>query len=200
MKAYFETLKNNTNLIKKFIINLITMSFFGIFITVPVTVLVKKNEQSELLIALTSLFAFVLFLVIVHDAFWQIGAKNAIKQKPAQGFVDSFLGLKCVIAAYSPVILITLAIFILKIINQMTANEIIGAIYGYLVIGLHFIFHGMYWGMFNVLFKQNVLSLILFLALTIIFPSISYYLGTKEKKLRSFIGLEHVDFGNNKKD
>ena len=82
----------------------------------------------------------------------------------------------------------------------MTANEIIGAIYGYLVIGLHFIFHGMYWGMFNVLFKQNVLSLILFLALTIIFPSISYYLGTKEKKLRSFIGLEHVDFGNDKKD
>lgn len=196
MKSYIKTLKDNTNLIKKFIVNLITMSLFGIFITVPVTVLVKNNEQSEVFIALTSLFAFILFLVIMHDAFWQIGAKNSIKQKASQGYADSFLGLKCVLAAYSPVILITSAIFILSVINQTTGNEIVGAIYLYLVLGLHFLFHGMYWGMFNILFQQNVLSLVLFLILTILFPSLSYYLGTKEKKFRSFFGLEDVDFGN----
>ena len=200
MKSYIETLKSNTNLIRKFLVNLITMSFFGIFITVPVTILVKRNEQSDLFIALTSVFAFILFAIVIHDAYWQIGAKNAIKQKPNKGYVDSLIGLKCVLAAYSPVILITIAIFVLKLINQMTGSEIVGAVYGYLVIGLHFIFHGMYWGLFNVLFQQNVFSLIFFVALTIFFPSFSYYLGTKEKKLRSFFGLEHIDFGNDKKD
>ena len=172
------------------------MSFFGIFITVPVTVLVNRNNQSKLFIVLASVFAFLLFLIITHDAFWQIGAKNAIKQKPKQGTVDSLLGFKCVLAAYSPVILIVIAIYVFKIINQITTNEVLGAIYGFLIIGLHFLFHGMYWGMFNFLFAQNDLSLLLFLALTIFFPSFSYYLGTKEKKFRSFFGLEHIDFGN----
>ena len=198
MKKYIETLKNNTELIKKFIINLITMSLFGIFLTVPVTVLVRRNGLSDMLIALTSLFAFLLFAFVVHDAYWQIGARNAIRERSRQGKADSLLGLKCVLGAYSPVILITLLIYIVKIINITTNNEVFGAIYGYLVIGLHFIFHGMYWGLFNILFQQNDLSLILFLALTIAFPSLSYYLGTKEIKFRSFFGLGDVDFGNKK--
>lgn len=193
---YKELLKSNTDIIRKFVVNLITMSIFGIFITLPVSALVQKQKAGPVFTVIASLFSVFFFMFVTHDAFWQIGARNAIREKAKKGKADGYTGFKCIIVAYSPVIFFTLFTIALRIINQLTEIQVFAQIYLWLVFIINILFHGMYLGLFNEVFNMNVYSYLLFLVVTVTLPSLSYYLGTKEIKLRSFIGLGDLNFGN----
>ena len=196
---YIEVLKNNTDIIRKFIVNLITMSIFGIFLTIPVGAIIKQNDLSPMLSSLASLFALFFFVFVTHDAFWQVGAKNSIREKTRFGKADRWVGFKCIIAAYSPVILLTIIIIALRIANQVTQIQVFAQIYGTMVFFVNILFQGMYLGAFNTIFNQNVYFFFLFHVITVALPSLSYYFGTKEIKVRSFIGLGDVNFGDKNK-
>ncbi|OGO90643.1 MAG: hypothetical protein A2Y17_02830 [Clostridiales bacterium GWF2_38_85] len=187
-------IKENFRIIRKFWINQFTMSLFGLFLTIPMSVFAKKNSLGNTPVLIASIVAAFLFIFIMHDLFWQAGAKNAIKQKGKGSRIDRKHGLKTALVAYSPTIIITLISVIMFLINVNSSSEWAGNVNSVLIFILNFIFSGMYFGIFNLYFSNQPYYMLIFTAITIIIPAISYYMGTKETKLHSLVGLGNVDF------
>ena len=192
-------IKENFSILKKFLINQITMSIFGLFLTIPMMFLSENKSLGDIPIIISSIVAFLVFMFIIHDLFWQLGAKDGIKLRSRNIIPEKTLGLKLVLVAYSPTILLVIITNIMYLLSINFSQEWAGNIYGVVLVIVNFIFHGMYFGIYNLYFVTQPYFMFIFVVITVLLPSLSYILGIKEKKFRAFFGLGNVDFNTKKK-
>ncbi|HPE94469.1 MAG TPA: hypothetical protein PLT66_00185 [Bacillota bacterium] len=197
-KAFF---KENSSLIAKFFITQISINVFSLVIAIAMRMVVHSYDAPKtLLYVLSGLAGTFFFWFLIHDYFWQRGAKDHIMIEAGHLKRDVWKGLKVGAVALLPTLVLTLVYVITYLIAVPTQSVVIGSINAVVTLPLFYLFDGMYYSFFSLAEGSYALPFVVLgvSLLSLAFPTLAYYLGSHEKKLRSFVGLENVDLPEKK--
>lgn len=203
MKKFSAFFSENLGLIVKFVVSQVSITAFSLIITIAMRLLAQKTSLDKtVLYALASVAGIGFFWFIIHDFFWQNGAKYAPAIEAGRMERDKYKGLKIGATAMIPTYLFSLIYIVSYIIAVPTQNVVFGSINAVASLPLFYVLDGMFYGLFSMAegtFFMPVIALISCAVLTF-FPALAYALGTREKKLRSYVGLGNVNLPESNKD
>ncbi len=183
MKNLIEFFKRNSKLITDFWINQVVWSVVGLMVSWPLSLILNKNSNYSLYMALAAVFTAGIFWFRIYDMLNQYGLKFAIRKSKYKGndlYIpsDSF-GLKIGIFAYAPTVLLILLFVIFSIFNLENARAIMASIIYIIPI------HSMYNAGWLSLSGLDEYIRIIYTVLTILpipfFAWLGYYLGVRDK-------------------
>lgn len=160
----------------------------------------ENQALSSLLSIFVSIFSICFYLVLIYYVVWEIGAKDKIRIDGGRAEPCKHKGLVMSLFANIPNFVLGVFSLIFLVIFLVSGNEIINSVF--FIFNLIMRFHAsMYMGVITGIVPSGLSSgsvdyieFLIETILFIVFPLISvgithlaYYLGTKEKKIFSFL-------------
>jgi len=160
----------------------------------------ENQALSSFLSILVSIFSVCFYLVLVYYVVWEIGAKDKIRIDGGRADPCKYKGLVMSLFANIPNFVLGVFSLIFLVIFLVSGNEVINSVF--FIFNLIMRFHAsMYMGVITEIVPSGLsggsvdyIEFLIETILFIVFPLISvgithlaYYLGTKEKKIFSFL-------------
>lgn len=163
----------------KFIVTQVTMSVFGLLISVASFVTYNMT-----VIIIGMLFAIGFFMFLLYDTFFMKGLDDSVKRTSEGQKKDKLEGMKIALLSYAPIIIIVVLYVLFFFIGLGDVNAIITIILS--------LIHGTYVGLWYILKDIHVydpLIPILTLIPGIAACTLGYYLGLRELPIRKILGI-----------
>lgn len=181
IKSYFF---ENKNIIRKFWVNQFAASILGIMVTWPVRIYSEKNPSAGSLPTLAALlFCGGFFCFLIYDVIHQEGLKDHLRIINHKEPYDPYKAIRLVMFAYIPTVFLTLLATLFFVFGFGTG-------YGAISLLMNTAVHGMYVGLFFLLPTNiSALAFPISIFITAAFACLAYFLGVRNKTLRSFFGI-----------
>ncbi len=201
MKKFKQFYSANGAMIFKLTVTQVSMSVFSLIITIAMrAAAIVSGAPRGLLYSLASIAGILFYWFLVHDFLWQRGAHDAPGIASGRIPRDPLKGLKTGACALLPTLILSAVYIISYLIAVPTQSVIAGSTNTVVAIPLFYLLNGMYYGFFSLAEGTYWMPVVAALScvLSLAFPTLAYALGIKEKKLRSFVGLENLDLPEKK--
>jgi hypothetical protein len=178
MKKFFEQYITYSKYIFKFWVNQISMSVFGIIVSLAATI----NGNSLVVIG-SILFSVGFLCFLLYDMMFMKGLEDSVRNRDAFQ-PNKWEGLKIGLLSYAPTLLIGLIAIILFACNAATVYTIFKLI---LIFGVSGTYNGFFWLMTPYISEPIIIILTFVPALAA--TTLGYYLGLKDKPIRKILGI-----------
>ncbi len=178
-------IRENSEIIVKFILTHVVMSILGIMVGLAVLVMEGDVESMSSLAVIGAIFTVGFMCFMHYDEMFFYAAKEGIKARSGGYTIDRFKGLKIIYIAYSPVLLIGF----ITIVVDLFASNVDNA--SPIVLLIYYAVQGSFLSLYKI---REGLGVTLYVVLTLLPALVSsllgYYIGIKDKTLRGLLGFK----------
>jgi len=178
LKSFFGLYITYSKYIFKFWVTQITMSAFGLFVSMAAIA-----SQSIPFIIGSAIFAIAFFCFLLYDMMFFYGLKKSVRYDERIYFLRKNDGLKIALISYAPTVLIALLTVLFYIFQAAVPYAIAK--------GIIIIIHGTYnstWYLLADIMAEPLIA-ILILIPGIMSCTLGYYLGLKDMPIRKLLGI-----------
>lgn len=177
-------IRDNSEIIVKFILTHIVMSFLGIMVGLSILAFEGESEGMSMIAIIGSIFTIGFMCFMHYDDMYFSAAKDGIKHRAEGTAPDRFKGIKIILIAYLPVLISALVAIACDIFASNVENVSSVALFIYYALQ----------GSFLALYKlREAIGVTGYVIITLIPAVLSawlgYYLGSKDITLRSLFGI-----------
>lgn len=178
-------IRENSEIIVKFILTHVVMSILGIMVGLAVLVMEGDVEGMSAIAYIGSLFTVGFMCFMHYDEMFFYAAKEGIKARSEEYKLDKFKGLKIILVAYAPVLFCG---FVAIIVDLFASNiENVSSI----TLLIYYAVQGSFLALYKI---REALGVSLYVIITLLPALISallgYYIGIKDKTLRGLFGFK----------
>lgn len=178
-------IRENSEIIVKFIVTHIVMSFIGIMVGLAILVKEGNVEGMSALAYIGSIFTVGFMCFLHYDEMFFFGANEGIRARSDEYKLDKFKGLKVVLISYSPVLLCGLVTILVDLFASNIDNV------SPITLLIYYAIQGSYLTLYKI---RETLGVSLYVIITLLPAMISalmgYYIGVKDKTLRGLLGFK----------
>ncbi len=176
-------IRENTDMIIKFVLTHIVMSVLGIMVGLAVLSIEGDAEGFSVIAIVSALFTVGFMCFMHYDDMFFAAEKEGIRIRAEGGHIDIFKGLKVTLLAYSPVLIIGLVAICVDIFASDDASAI--SLLAYYAV------QGSYLTLYKLLDYVGVIGYVLItLVPAVVASSLGYIFGVKDKTIRGMIGID----------
>lgn len=176
-------IRENTDMIIKFVLTHIVMSVLGIMVGLAVLSIEGDAEGFSVISIVSALFTIGFMCFMHYDDMFFAAEKEGIRIRAEGGQIDIFKGLKVTLLAYSPVLIIGLVAICVDIFASDEASAI--SLLAYYAV------QGSYLTLYKLLDYVGVIGYVLItLVPAVVASSLGYIFGVKDKTIRGMIGID----------
>lgn len=194
----FKYIRQNSDIIVKFLLTHIVMSLLGIMVGLAVLTIENNNSGFSMIAVISSLFTIGFMCFMHYDDSFFCGVKEGIKCRADGTKPDLYKGLKIALIAFLPVILLGLAIIVIDLI-YIIKGELPFAYFGgnyelpselTITTFIYYFFQGSFLPLYAL---QQHAGIIGYVLVSLIFPMLSstlgYAIGAQDKTIRGMLGM-----------
>ncbi len=203
----FNFYKDNMRLVHKFLLNQFAFSLFGFMVIITVSSF--DAEGSNMMELIATAVAALLFLGLLYDNAWDAGAHDKNKITNGRMEFKPFYGTLVALVSYIPTAVFALLGLITGILNLFDVHvfDSVGFVCNTIAM---FVGHGMYLG-YSGLFADaavnspyyslfHAMFLFVLMIPAIVAYALGYYLGAKDKQIKTLFGAAPTNDAPRKKD
>ena len=181
MKSF---IRENSDVIVKFIITHIVMSIMGIMVGLAILSIEGDVEGISSIAIIASVFTVGFMCFLHYDEMYFVGVKEGIRIRSEGGKIDLYKGLKISLIAYSPVILSG----IVAIAVDLFAGDVENA--SPIALLIYYALQGSYLSLYKIRVALGVTGYVVITLLpALIAGSLGYAIGAKDKTIRGMMGM-----------
>ena len=178
-------IRENSEIIVKFIVTHIVMSFIGIMVGLAILVKEGNVEGMSALAYIGSIFTVGFMCFLHYDEMFFFGANEGIRARSDEYRLDKFKGLKVVLISYSPVLLRGLVTILVDLFASNIDNV------SPITLLIYYAVQGSYLTLYKI---REIFGVSLYVIITLLPAMVSslmgYYIGVKDKTLRGILGFK----------
>ncbi|PKM62774.1 MAG: hypothetical protein CVU97_03735 [Firmicutes bacterium HGW-Firmicutes-21] len=184
MSKFFQLYITYSKFIFKFWVTQITMSAFGLFVSLATIATNPEENNTYGLVVASAVFAIGFLSFLLYDMMFMHGLNHSVGVVK-RGFVPNKLeGLKIALLAYAPTILIITLAIVFFLLDISAGYAVIKVV---LVIIIHGTYNGFWWLLSNHVYDPLIAILTLVPGITAC--TLGYYLGLRDMPIRKLLGI-----------
>jgi hypothetical protein len=176
-------IRENTDMITKFVLTHIVMSVLGIMVGLAVLSIEGEADGFSLIALISAAFTIGFMCFMHYDDMYFAAEKEGIRIRAEGGNIDVLKGLKVTLLAYSPVLLIGLVAICVDLFASDDASAI--SLLAYYAV------QGSFLTLYKLLDYVGVVGYVLITLIpAIVSSALGYVFGVKDKTIRGMMGMD----------